>query len=123
MEGNPVKSILEMARGAIQERVDLEMARVIENITDENTKATATRKLTLTIEFKPDEERQLVQVAATAKTTLAAANPASTALYVGKYRGETCAVEMAPQLPGQMDVNGGVQEPRATLKVVNFNNE
>ena len=34
-------SILEMARGAITERVDYVVGRVIENILDPNTKATA----------------------------------------------------------------------------------
>ena len=33
------KSILQMARGAFQERVDLEMAKVIDNILDPNTDA------------------------------------------------------------------------------------
>ena len=45
---NTTKSILQMARGAITERADYEMARIIGNIMDANTKATAKRKLTLT---------------------------------------------------------------------------
>lgn len=32
-------SILQMARGAIQERTDYEMARILENIVDPNTRA------------------------------------------------------------------------------------
>lgn len=52
------KSILQMARGAIQERSDYEMSRIMENILDPNTKATEKRKLTLTLEFKPDDTRQ-----------------------------------------------------------------
>ena len=43
---NTTKSILQMARGAITERADYEMARIIGNIMDANTKATAKRKLT-----------------------------------------------------------------------------
>lgn len=43
------KSILEMARGAILERVDYEMAKILDNILDANTKATAKRKMTLTL--------------------------------------------------------------------------
>ena len=39
-----------MARGAFEERVDYEMDKVIQNILDPNTKATAKRKITLTIE-------------------------------------------------------------------------
>ena len=38
------KSILEMSMGAILERVDYEMGKVIDNILDVNTKPTAKRK-------------------------------------------------------------------------------
>ena len=50
-------SIMRMARGAFEERVDYEMDKVIQNILDPNTKATAKRKITLTIELTPDDER------------------------------------------------------------------
>ena len=43
-------SIMRMARGAFEERVDYEMDKVIQNILDPNTKATAKRKITPTIE-------------------------------------------------------------------------
>ena len=48
-------SILQMAQGAFQERVDYEMQRCVDNILDVNTKATAKRKITLTIELTPAE--------------------------------------------------------------------
>lgn len=50
--------IVEMARGAILERINYEMARVMDNILDANTKPTAKRKLTVTLTFTPDDERQ-----------------------------------------------------------------
>ena len=68
-------SIMRMARGAFEERVDYEMDKVIQNILDPNTKATAKRKITLTIELTPDDERRQIQVSVTAKSTLAATNP------------------------------------------------
>lgn len=40
MEQFDKKSILEMSMGAILERVDYEMGRVLENVLDPNTKAT-----------------------------------------------------------------------------------
>lgn len=43
------KSILEMSMGAILERVDYEMGKVMENILDPNTKATAKRKISVTL--------------------------------------------------------------------------
>lgn len=48
-EQNQRDSIMSMARGAFEERVDYEMDKVIQNILDPNTKATAKRKITLTI--------------------------------------------------------------------------
>ena len=45
------KSILEMSMGAILERVDYEMGKVMENILDPNTKATAKRKISVTLEL------------------------------------------------------------------------
>ena len=81
-EQNQRDSIMSMARGAFEERVDYEMDKVIQNILDPNTKATAKRKITLTIELTPDDERRTIGVSVTAKSTLAATNPVATALYV-----------------------------------------
>lgn len=72
MQPKRQKSILQMARGAIMERADYEMSRLLGNILDPNTSATAKRKLTLTLELKPDDDRQTITVSCTAKPTLAA---------------------------------------------------
>lgn len=112
-------SIIEMARGAIMERVDLETARVVDNIADINTKATARRKITITIEFVPDDTRQNIQVSATAKSTLAPTVPVSTSLYVtADGNGEMMIAEMTPQIPGQLDMSGVEQEQPKILKLV-----
>ena len=57
-EQNQRDSIMSMARGAFEEHVDYEMDKVIQNILDPNTKATAKRKITVTIELKADDSRQ-----------------------------------------------------------------
>jgi len=111
------KSILQMARGAIQERTDYEMSRLLANIMDVNTSATAKRKLILTLELKPDDDRQTIAVSCTAKSTLAPTNPVVTSLYVAD---EENVVEMTPQLPGQYDLDGEVQEAPASLKIIKF---
>lgn len=118
MEDN-IKSIVQMARGAIEERIDLEMSRVLENILDYNTKATAKRKLTVTFEFVPDDERRTLSVIATAKSSLAPTNPIATALYVGKSNGEIQAVEMTAQIPGQQDLFGEEVQPAKLKLIVN----
>ena len=104
-------SILQMARGAFQERVDYEMGRVVDNILDLNTKATAKRKITLTIELTPDDERQTISVAVQAKATLAPTNPVATALCItSDGNGEMVVAEMVPQIPGQINMDGTQQE-------------
>ena len=111
MEKN-AKSIVEMARGAILERINYEMARVMDNILDANTKPTAKRKLTVTLTFTP----------VVAKTTLAPTNPVVTSLYIAGEdgTGEVQAVEMVPQIPGQTSLDGGEQEAPAALKIIKF---
>ena len=117
MQNDAQKSILMMARGGVMERVDYEMAKVIDNIMDANTKATAKRKITLTVEFKPDDDRANIVVDYTVKTALAPTNAVRTVLYAAS---SDTLVEMAPQIPGQTDMGGGVQEPPAQLKLNKF---
>lgn len=119
MNEEKCKSILQMARGAIEERVDYEMSRVIDNILDPNTEPTAKRKLNLTIEFKPDANRQVISVITTAKSSLCPTNPVATSLFItGDEQGEVTAVEMVPNIPGQLDFTGDEQEPAPVLKIV-----
>ena len=54
------KSVLEMAMGAIAEITDYEVERVVANIMDPNTAATAKRKITITLTFAPDDYRQQI---------------------------------------------------------------
>ncbi len=114
------KSILQMARGAFQERVDLEMTKVMDNILDANTKPTQKRKITMTMEFVPDDERQNIGVNVVVKSTLAPTIPAKTSLWVAgdNTSGECHVVEMVPQVPGQMSMDSGEQEAPSSLKLV-----
>ena len=109
------KSILQMARGAIQERADYEITKILDNILDPNTSATAARKLTLTLTLKPDDTRQNIAVGLVAKSTLAATNPVTTSLYVAD---QDTIVEMVPQLPGQIDMDGVEEDAAPVLKLV-----
>lgn len=111
-------SLLQMAKGAIQERVDYEVSKVIDNILDANTDPTAKRKVTLTVELKPDEERQVVKISATAKSTLAPTVPVGTSLVItSNGNGEMMLAEIVPQVPGQVSMDGSVQEEPKILKI------
>lgn len=111
-------SILQMVGGAVQERVDREVSRVVDNILDINTEATAKRKITLTIELKPDKERQFITMAASCKSNLAPVVPVGTTLAItSDSNGEMVIAEMTPQVPGQISMDGREQEAPKLLKL------
>ena len=76
------KSILEMSMGAILERVDYEMGKVIDNILAPNTKPTGKRKITVGLELIPSADRKTITVQTTAKSTLVPTDPITTSLYI-----------------------------------------
>lgn len=112
------KSILEMSMGAILERVDYEMGRVLDNIIDPNTKATAKRKITVNLELIPSSDRKTITVQSTAKSTLVPTEPITTSLFITSQpgTGEMVVAEMTPQVPGQVSMDGNVQEQPKALK-------
>lgn len=113
------ESILEMASGLIKDQVNAEVNKIIDNILDINTEAKKKRTLTLTIDFLPSWDRSEVSVTATAKSKLLPSNSVQTMLYVGadSFTGELQAVEMTPQIPGQEDFNGKIQNEPKSLKI------
>ena len=111
-------SLLQMAKGAIQERVDYEVSKVIDNILDVNTDPLAKRKVTLVVEMKPDEDRQVVKITASATSKLAPTNPVGTSLVItADGNGEMILAEIIPQVPGQIGINGDVQDEPKILKI------
>lgn len=112
-------SILEMSMGAILERVDYEMEKVIENILDLNTKATGKRKITVGLELIPSADRKTITVQTTAKSTLCPTEPITTSLCITTQpsTGEMVIAEMVPQVPGQFNLDGTEQGPPKILNL------
>lgn len=102
----------EFANGAFTNQINRELEKVTENIQDPNTDATAKRRITVVIEFKPNEVRNFVTTGVQAKSTLAPALGAVTALNMGKdlKTGEVEAVEIGNQIPGQMSIQDVEEE-------------
>lgn len=96
----------EFANGAFTQQINRELVKVTENIQDPNTDAAAKRRITVVIEFKPNEARNFVTTGVQAKSILAPALGAVTALNMGKnlITGEVEAVEIGNQIPGQMSI-------------------
>ena len=113
------KSILEMSMGAILERVDYEMEKVLQNILDPNTKATGKRKITVGLELIPSADRKTITVQTIAKSTLCPTEPITTSLFITAQpkTGEMVVAEMTPQIPGQYSLDGTMQEPPKTLRL------
>lgn len=107
------------ANGAFTAQVNRAMEEVTKNIQDPNTEPGATRKITVTIGFKPNQERNFVATGVQTKTTLAPALGAVTALSMGKdiQTGEVEAVEIGNQIPGQMSMEDLPQAPADTRTV------
>lgn len=118
MENDKRSSLLQMAKGAIQERVDYEVSRVVDNILDMNTEAKVKRKVVLTISMSPDDDRQVVKIEASAKSTLAPVVPVGTSLVItADGNGEMILAEIVPQVPGQISMTGDEQEVPKILKI------
>lgn len=96
----------EFANGAFTQQINRELEKVAHNIQDPNTDATAKRRITVVIEFKPNEGRDFVTTGVQAKSTLAPSLGAVTAINMGKNlkTGEVEAVEIGNQIPGQMSI-------------------
>lgn len=103
------------ANGAFSAQVNRAIEEVTKNIQDPNTEAIATRKITVTIGFKPNQERNFVATGVQTKATLAPALGAVTAIQMGKNikTGEVEAAEIGTgQIPGQMSMeDAGVETP------------
>lgn len=102
-------NILEVARGAIGEKLGYELAAVVKNINDPNTKADAVRELTIKVSLKPDSERRNISMSTQVKSKLVPTNNIETSLYLTEDNGNPALVEMTPQIPGQMDMDVGEQ--------------
>ena len=95
------------ANGAFSAQVNRALEEVTKNIQDPNTDPAASRKITVVIGFKPNQERNIVATGVQTKTTLAPALGAVTVFNMGKdiRTGAVEAVEInAGQIPGQMSV-------------------
>ena len=111
-------SILDIARGALGEEVNLQMAKVAENLLDPNTDHKPSRKLTITLEFKTDEDREISRVSATTTTKLAPSKAVSTQIAFGAdENGELCAVELSKAGVGQINLDGSEEPPSNVFRI------
>jgi hypothetical protein len=113
------------AEGALSERANAEIQKILENIADPNTDAKKVRKLTLTVSFKADDKRDVVLSSVVAKSTLAPAKEIEAKLLMDlDGKGKVTGAELKSGIKGQtfMDEEGDVSTDQGE-KIINFRNQ
>ncbi|KAB2860022.1 MAG: replication terminator protein [Exiguobacterium chiriqhucha] len=121
------------ADGALLERVNMEIEKVLENIQDLNTDATKKRKVTITLDIEPNDRRELANVVSSVKSTLVPTTAVSASLMIGHDGRQVIGRELKSSMPGQymVDVDSGeivnddgtkLEEPNTTAEstVIDF---
>lgn len=93
------------ASGALAERANQAIQKVLENIKDPNTDHKPKRKVTIELTFVADEAREMTQVSVIAKTKLAPAMPVSSIILIDSDKnGDVLGSEFRKQIPGQQAI-------------------
>lgn len=118
-----ITSLSEMANGAVNERFNYELQKVVENICDPNTDPKKKRKITLTMVIEPDAKREQAHISIETKTTLAPAQSDLTTLIIGVDKnGQQTARELKSGIKGQtfIDEENDISDDVGN-KIVKFN--
>lgn len=113
-------TIANLAKGALVEQFEAELEKVLGNIIDPNTDPKKARKITMTLEIKPNDKRNMADVKFQTKSALVPANTVSTAIIIDKdSQGNVAAAELGQEVYGQLqlDEKGDIGEAG---KVVNY---
>ncbi|WP_231868403.1 replication terminator protein [Fictibacillus phosphorivorans] len=110
------------AEGAVAERFNAELQKILENIADPNTDAAKVRKLTLTLSFKADEKRDIVVTSIQAKSALSPAKHIETKIVMDlDNRGNVTGAELKSGIKGQSYITeDGEVETDVGEKVISF---
>ena len=98
----------QLGNGALKSRFNREMEKVVKNLKDPNTSYKDVRKITITLTFKQDEERNAAACKVEVSSMLAKARSFETNFGIGQdlKNGQYLAKEYNNQIPGQMELEG-----------------
>lgn len=127
-------NLSEFAGGAVDERFNIELQEVLENMQNLNTDPLKARTITLKITLKGNSDRNLASAVVDAKSSLVPANGISSTLILDQdKKGNPVAAELKSGIPGQsfisdkgevLDDKGNTimtnEEIKQASKVVNF---
>ena len=107
-----IKKLDELMDGALTERFNTEMERVLCNVFDPNTDPKAKRRISLIIDIAPNERRDAAEFKVDVKSRIAP--PVAIAQTVFLHmddKGNVVATEMTRESPGQIDMYGNETIP------------
>lgn len=108
-----MRDLNKFMNGALAEKMELAMVEVAENILDPNYPAKGKRKITATITFDPDEQRDIAKATLEVKTTLAARKPMEQRVLFNRDRaGKANMAELNSADPNQLEI--GVNDEGTT---------
>lgn len=101
-----------LSNGEINEKFNLAMEQVMENIMDYNTSPTAKRKITIELTLSPTEDRKVSMLSSTIKTKLANSEQSLTTIMHAKLADGKIDYREVKDLmySGGIDENGEYQE-------------
>ncbi|CEG25981.1 hypothetical protein [Bacillus sp. B-jedd] len=115
-------NLTDFADGAVAERFNQELRKVLENIADPNTDPKKKRKIALTLVLSADDQRDLAHVSIQAKTTLAPARSIETKIIMDyDGTGQVTGAELKSGVKGQtyLDPEGDVAADTGE-KIISF---
>lgn len=100
--GNDKLSFATLAGGGVEEKLQYALDEVAANIADLNTDAKKTRKVTMVLTLKPNEQRSIANLEIDVKTSLVAPVGISTTLMIDRdEKGRVVASEIYGKDPNQ----------------------
>ena len=104
--GEDKLSFATLAGGGVEEKLQYALSEVAANIADPNTDAKKTRKITMTLTLKPNEQRTITNMDIDVKTSLVAPVGISTTLMIDRdEKGKVIAQEIHGKDPQQGSID------------------
>ncbi|MCM3111651.1 replication terminator protein [Lederbergia lenta] len=109
------------AEGAVSERLNQELQKVLENIADPNTDPTKARKVTLTITLKADDKRDLAMASVVAKSSIVPAKSIDAKIIMDLDNGgKITGAELKSGIKGQTYVTDEGEIADDKGEIINF---
>ncbi|MEG1813685.1 MAG: hypothetical protein RR296_10450 [Clostridia bacterium] len=109
----PIKSLDELMDGALTERFNYEMERVLNNVFDPNTNSKAKRQIQIVIGIAPNERRDAAEFKVDVRSKVAPPSAVTQTVFLSiSDDGIVTATEMTNQVRGQINMDGETSIPR-----------